>query len=263
MSKINFKYIICFVMLIINQSSFAVTLSAQTGGYLNGVSPITLGTDEGRNSTLIVTVYPENTKSDLSWTLRFDCPSSISGSSFSISTAWNTGWVTKGSCRLASKDYVWHNRTGTITYNIKNNTSSSMKAIIRSEMIIDNGNKAMDKQFTLNIPPQKNCSATVSNLTIGNVVTGSSPISISLPFSISGSTGSKSLAFSGPDIQSDGKLNLGGSSSGVKVYPSSNYISGTTWNAGSSSGSIPLTVDASAGKAGTWKSNLVATLTCS
>lgn len=107
------------------------------------------------------------------------------------------------------------------------------------------------------------CSATVNNLTIGNIVSGSSPTSISLPISISGSAGSKSLVISGADIQSDGKLNLGGSSSGVKVYPASNYISGSTWNAGSSSGSIPLTVDASAGKAGTWTSSLLATLTCS
>lgn len=107
------------------------------------------------------------------------------------------------------------------------------------------------------------CSATVNNLTIGNIVSGSSPTSISLPISISGSAGSKSLVISGADIKSDGKLNLGGSSSGVKVYPASRYISGSTWNAGSSSGSIPLTVDASAGKAGTWTSSLLATLTCS
>lgn len=117
---------------------------------------------------------------------------------------------------------------------------------------------------SLNVPPLiEICSATVNNLTIGNIVSGSSPTSISLPISISGSAGSKSLVVSGADIQSDGKLNLGGSSSGVKVYPASNYISGSTWNAGSSSGSIPLTVDASAGKAGTWTSSLLATLTCS
>lgn len=113
------------------------------------------------------------------------------------------------------------------------------------------------------IPSARTCSATVNNLTIGNIVLGSSPTSINLPISISGSAGSKSLVISGTDIQSDGKLNLGGSSSGVKVYPASNYISGATWNAGSSSGSIPLTVDASAGKVGTWTSSLLATLTCS
>ncbi|WP_414446498.1 hypothetical protein [Citrobacter europaeus] len=228
-----------------------------------GSSSIQLSVTDSQDTTLIVTIYPENDKPDADWGKRFDCPSSISGTSFYISTTWNTGWVTSGSCRLMSRDYVWHNLGGTIYYNIKNTTNSSVKVVVNSIAVIQYYIISMDKKFYLNIPPKTSCSATVDNLTIGNVVTGSSPTSIHLPFSISGSTGYKSLVFSGADIQSDGKLNLGGSSSGVKVYPASNYISGSTWNAGSISGSIPLTVDASAGKAGTWTSSLLATLTCS
>ena len=112
------------------------------------------------------------------------------------------------------------------------------------------------------VPATSVCSATINNLSIGNVASGSSASSINLPFSISGVSSNKSLVISGADIQADGKLNLGGSTSGVKVYPASKYISGSTWSAGSTSGSIPLTVDASAGEAGTWSSTLLATLTC-
>lgn len=259
--KINVLMILIATFSI--RESVGITMSAATNSQLS--FNFTRQVSETGNTTLIATLYPDIDR-DYVYGIRaernvdYNC-AAVSVLSFSMIMA--TSSERKGTCKYVSANFEPHPGYIVFQGTISNVNDTAYTMYLHLVVLGSNWSVKADGANLVGIvPPKSTCTASIENLNIGNVVSGAS-INKTLPFTITGNFSSKSFVISGTDIQSDGKLNLGGSSSGVKVYPASNYISGSTWNAGSSSGSIPLTVDASAGKAGTWTSSLLATLTCS
>ncbi|MBF7979188.1 MULTISPECIES: hypothetical protein [Rahnella] len=262
------RYAIYTVVVFYCAFSSAVTISADTTQTVSGSRAFSR---VNGNTTIIVTLRPANGGSasgveDQNYS--YDCPINIfTANAFDIPPVPSIVGTTqmfesRGTCKKVTKVFSQHSAF-TVNWSLTNKTLQEQTLQVYVVWLLSGGNSDNADIAYITIPANSTCSATVDNVDLGTVKAGVRTSS-SIKASFTGTASSKAMTINSDNISSSGNLALGGVGSQVKVYPtdSNNISAGGVWEM-PSSGTLPLTVDATSGVRGVWSTSLLVSLTCS